>query len=94
MFDTIQNAVCFYGKCARWAMRGTVEKANAWFWPVGVPIVAAVGWYAGVGVLAIPETIQDFFTFMVVSIAASWVVFFVIRFVAPVRISIERRKTN
>jgi hypothetical protein len=81
VLDAIFYAVCFYAKCAAWAARGTIEKANAWFWLLGIPIIAGLGWYFGFGVLKIPDNLQEFFTFMVVTIAASWAVFFVIRFV-------------
>jgi hypothetical protein len=69
----------FYWSCIAWAATGTLEKANAWFWPVGVPLVALAGWHWGVGTLAIPDNLQDFFVFMVLTVAVSWVVFFAIR---------------
>lgn len=74
----------FYWRCVKWAARGTMEMANAWFWPVGVPIVALVGWYLGVGTLTIPDNLQNFVVFMVLTVAVSWGIFFVIRlFGAP-----------
>src|ERR1700737_4686084 len=76
---TISRALGFYGKCIAWAAAGTLERANAWFWPVGVPVVALAGWYWEAGTLTMPENLEQFFTFMVVTIAVSWAIFFVVR---------------
>jgi hypothetical protein len=76
----IRYAVRFYGKCARWAARGTIERANAWFWPIGIPFLAFIGWWWGFGVLKFPSTWSDFFPFMIATVTAAWVVFFVVRF--------------
>ncbi len=81
------RAVNFYWECVKDAARGTLERANAWFWPIGVPIVAFVGWYLGIGTLTIPDTFPDFMVFMVVTVAVSWVVLFIVRLVgAPARL--------
>jgi hypothetical protein len=55
MLGAIWQTIIFYARCIKWAAAGTVERANAWFWPVGVPIVALAGWYLGVGELHIPD---------------------------------------
>lgn len=81
MLDAIFYAVQFYARCARWAAHGTIEKANAWFWLIGIPIVAFIGWWWGLGVLKFPAIWSEFFPFMVATVVASWAGFFVIRFV-------------
>ena len=74
----------FWWDCAREAAHGTIEKANAWFWLIGLPIVAFAGRYWEVGELTIPDTAPGFLTFMVVTIVVTWLVLFVIRlFGAP-----------
>jgi hypothetical protein len=91
------QAFCFWWVCIREAAKGTLDKANAWFWPIGVPIVAFAGWYWEMGELTIPDTAPGFFIFMVVTVAISWVVFFVIRlFGAPARVYalLENEKSN
>jgi len=81
------RTICFYASCVRWAAAGTLERANAWFWPIGVPVVAFVGWWFGLGTLMIPDHLEGFLTFMVVTVAVSWFIFFVIRFIgAPGRL--------
>jgi hypothetical protein len=81
------SALRFSWGCIREAADGTLDRANAWFWPIGIPIVAFAGWYWGVGQLTIPDTPQGFITFMVVTVGVSWVVFFLIRLVgAPARL--------
>ncbi len=81
------RAIRFWWACVRDAAEGTVEKANAWFWPIGIPIVALAGRYWEMGELTIPDTAPGFVAFMMVTVAISWVVFFAIRLVgAPARI--------
>src|ERR1700730_2268339 len=81
------RAINFCCQCVKDAAGGTLERANAWFWFIGVPFVAFVGWYFGLGALTIPDTFQDFMVFMVVTVAASWAIFFVVRLVgAPARL--------
>ena len=47
-------------------------------------MVALAGLYWGVGILALPDNLADFFAFMIVTIAVTWVTFFLIRlFGAP-----------
>jgi hypothetical protein len=77
--QAIRDALIFYQKCVAWAAAGTFDRANAWFWPIGVPIVAFFGWYLGLGTLVMPESLDQFLTFMVVTVAVSWVVFFLVR---------------
>src|SRR5229473_291683 len=73
--------------CVREAARGTIERANAWFWLIGIPIIAFIRWYWELGQLTIPNTPQGLIIFMVVTVAASWVVFFIIRLIgAPARL--------
>ena len=55
----------FLWACIWDAAEGTVDKANAWFWLVGYPIVAFACWYWEIGELTIPDTVQGFFIFMV-----------------------------
>jgi len=85
LLDTLWMALRFYGRCVQEAAKGTLDKANAWFWPIGIPIVAFAGWYRGIGQLYVPDTPVGFITFMFVTVAVTWVVFFTLRFIwAPV----------
>jgi hypothetical protein len=85
------RTIFFYWECAKAAAHGTIERANAWFWLIGLPIVAFAGWYWEVGELIIPDNPRGFVTFMIVMIAVTWVVFFVFRFLgAPARLHARR----
>jgi hypothetical protein len=79
MLGAIWQTIVFYGLCVKWAATGTVERANAWFWLVGVPIVAFAGWYFGLGELHVPDQPAGFVTFMVVTVFVTWLIFFAIR---------------
>jgi hypothetical protein len=93
MIDGIWLIVLFYGECIAWAARGTVDRANAWFWPIGVPIVAVVGYFRGLGTLIIPDSTPEFLLFMFVTVLTSWVAFFVIRLLlAPAKLAIDARQ--
>jgi hypothetical protein len=78
----------FYAACVCEAARGTkIERANAWFWLIGLPIVAFAGRYWEIGKLTIPDTAPEFITLMVVTVGVTWVMFFAIRLVgAPARL--------
>jgi hypothetical protein len=81
------RTILFWWACIREAAHGTIERANAWFWLVGIPIVAIAGRYWEIGQLTIPDTAPEFIVFMAVTVAVSWVVFFAIRLVgAPARL--------
>ena len=81
------RATHFYLACVREAANGTLERANAWFWLVGIPIVAVAGRYWEMGQLTIPATAPEFIAFMAITVTISWVVFFIFRLVgAPARI--------
>jgi hypothetical protein len=81
------RAMRFYVACVREAAQGTIERANAWFWLIGVPIVALAGRYWEIGELTIPDTPLELITLMVVTVGVTWVVFFAIRLVgAPARL--------
>jgi hypothetical protein len=43
------------------------------------PDCALIGWWWGLGVLKFPASWDEFFPFMIATVAASWVAFFVIR---------------
>jgi hypothetical protein len=75
------RAVHFWWQCVREAAVGTIEKANAWFWLIGIPLVSVAGRYWEVGELTIPDTVPGFLTFMVVTTAATWIVFFITRLI-------------
>src|SRR5436305_4169333 len=49
MLKTILDTGLFYARCARWAATGTLEVANAWFWVLGVPMVAGTGYVLKIG---------------------------------------------
>lgn len=80
----LTSTFLFWLRCVGWAARGTLDKANAWFWFVGVPLVAFVGNYLGLGHLFVPDDPEHFVIFMIVTVLATWAVFFLSRFiVAP-----------
>ena len=83
----ISQTVRFYWKCARWAASGTLERANAWYWLVGVPAIALIGLLTGRGKMTVPDTTVPFLSFMALTIVVSWIIFFAIRFVARQPIS-------
>jgi hypothetical protein len=84
--QTLQ-ALHFYWLCVKQASQGTLELANAWFWVIGIPIVAVVGGYLTKRRLTIPDTVQGFLTLMVVSVFVTSIVFFVLRFLrAPAQL--------
>jgi hypothetical protein len=93
IIDTVWIALRFYAECIIWAARGTLEKANSWFWIIGVPAVAFCGYRLGLGTLIIPDEIPRFLIFMIVTVAASWVIFLVLRLVcAPAVLCDDARK--
>jgi hypothetical protein len=95
MFQSFFDYLHFQWICSKEAAHGTIERANAWFWLVGIPVVWFGGVYLGYGELMIPDHPQGFLTFMVVMVAASWVVFFVFRFLgAPSRLYWKERRIN
>jgi hypothetical protein len=73
------RTIRFYGACVCEAAQGTIERANAWFWLIGLPIVALAGRYWEIGELTIPNTAPEFVTFMVVTVGVTWAVIFAIR---------------
>ena len=84
MLDTAWYIVRFYANCLRWAAAGTLDRANAWFWALGIIPVAFAGWYWEIGALILPDNPHDFIVFMVVTVAISWVLIFLLRcLIAP-----------
>lgn len=73
------RAVRFYAACVAWAAKGTLEKANAWFWLIGIPLFAAAGYYFGLGPLTIPDHPSGLIVLMVIAVALTWLVIFLIR---------------
>jgi len=93
MLNTILRAIEFYWKCATWAARGTLELANAWFWLLGVPIVGGINYKFWGGKMTIPDHIPEFLIFMCETVAISWALFFLVRFVgAPPYFQLEARR--
>jgi hypothetical protein len=81
MLGAFRETIAFYGLCAKWAATGTLERANAWFWLIGIPGIAFVRYLRGeIDPMTIPDHIPAFLGFMAATVAISWVVFFVIRF--------------
>lgn len=79
--DTVWITLSFYRECIIWAARGTLDRANSWFWIIGVPVVAICGYWLRLGTLIIPDELQGFFAFMIITVIASWLILFVLRFI-------------
>src|SRR5262245_57475851 len=93
MLKTIWQTIVFYGACIKWAAHGTLELANAWFWLVGLPAVAIIGAYLGFGELRVPDNPPEFIAFMLVTVFATWIVFFAIRLLlAPAHLYEEAKQ--
>ena len=58
------RAFRFWWACVREAAKGTLDKANAWSWAIGLPIGAIASWYWEIGESTIPDQPRDFFIFM------------------------------
>jgi hypothetical protein len=87
MRNILGRAISFYAACVGWSARGTVEKANGWFWLIGLPIFAGAGYYFDLGPLTIPDHPSGFVALMFITIALTWSVLFSFRlFVSPGRI--------
>lgn len=92
MIDSIVKFGLFSWLCIKEAAHGTIERANAWFWLIGVPLVWIGGRYWEVGELTIPDNTPGFLTFMIVTGAVTWAVFFLFRLVgAPSRLYWQER---
>jgi hypothetical protein len=93
----------FFWVCAKEAAKGTISRANAWFWVVGLPIVGAAFWFFDDlapseipdNVDEIPSVLPDFIIFMGETIVVTWIVFFSFRlFGAPRRVWLREVKEN
>jgi hypothetical protein len=89
------RAHTFFGKCIREAAQGTVKLANAWYWPLAIPLVA-LGEYFCLDSLP-PGSLADLWAgrderraliaFAVLTVAVSWLLFFFLRLIgAPARL--------
>ena len=81
MLKAIRHTGRFYGRCARWAVKGTLETANAWFWILGVPVVAGAGYVLKTGPKTVPDHFPQFLLFMLATVGVSWIILFLIRFI-------------
>jgi hypothetical protein len=94
------RAHTFFGECIREAAYGTIKLANAWYWPIAIPIVALGGYLFWRDFLppgpwsdlwadlrAGLDERQALIAFAALTLAVSWLLFFVLRLIgAPARL--------
>src|SRR3954447_9639420 len=79
----------FWRQCVSYAWRGTLDRANAWFWIIGVPLLAFIMWRAGYK-LRIPDDPVGLIIFMIITVAIAFIILFGFRLItAPARIHAE-----
>lgn len=89
------RARTFVGECIRDAAHGTIKLANAWYWPLAIPVVALAGHFCWD--FLPPGPPRDLWTglgergaliaFAALTVAVSWLLFFVLRLIgAPARL--------
>jgi hypothetical protein len=82
----MERALIFWWECLKDAWRGSLERANAWSWIVGLAVVAGGARLSGYQ-LKVPEDVQELFAYGIVLIGAALIVFFCIRLLgAPTRL--------
>jgi hypothetical protein len=70
------KAARFFWLCVEHAAKATVEKASAWFWPIGIAIVGIAFWYWKLVPLEIPDHISFPMLFIVETLVVTWFVYF------------------
>jgi hypothetical protein len=94
MLDDIILCIRFYWLCIKDAARGSLALANAWAWLVGAIIIGSAAEYWGLR-LRLPENLQDYFSFGLMLLGATWIAVFVIRLIgAPSRLYWAERRNN
>jgi hypothetical protein len=91
----MSKQIVFWWECLKEAVVGTIAWANAWSWLVGVAIVASIGYYGWGLTLQIPSTLQEYFTFALMAVGATWIVAIIIGFLrAPGRLYWKEREAK
>jgi hypothetical protein len=93
------RAHTFFGECIREAAYGTIKLANAWYWPIAIPLVALGGYFwrdflppgpwtdLWADLRAGLDARQALIALAALTVAVSWLLFFVLRLLgAPARL--------